>query len=229
MPWEGHRGHLIRSAGNAQVSLETVEVWREPIPNVRGYEGLIVLGGSPNVDQNTVYSFLKAEKEAIREALHRGMAYMGFCLGHQLLADVLGAKVGPNFCRSIGFVGGHVTTGGRKHPLKQGLPKSFSLFKWHSQAVLPPLPKGVEVLITSAACQVEAISVEGRPHIVGLQFDNQSATVADVRIWLEADQAWLSQSPGVDPPAILKNAAEQETIMGQQFEAMFQNFIKLIP
>ena len=84
-------------------------------------------------------------------------------------------------------------------------------------------------MITSAACQVEALSVEGRPYIVGLQFDNQSATVADVRVWLEADEAWVSQPPGVDTSAILKNAAEQEVAMGEQFETMFGNFLSLIP
>ena len=153
---------------------------------------------------------------------------MGFCLGHQLLAEALGAKIGPNFCRSVGFVSGHLTKEGRRHPVLKGLPKSFSLFKWHSQAVLPPLPKGVEVLITSAACQVEAISVEDRPHVMGLQFDNPSGTVQDVRAWLEADEAWISKPPGVDTSAILRHAAEQEEALGNQFETMFQNYVKLM-
>jgi GMP synthase-like glutamine amidotransferase len=229
MSWEGPGLHLIRAAEKHGVYLHVLEVWHEPIPDLRDYQGLIVLGGSANVDQEKAYPFLKGEKKAIREALDRDMAYMGFCLGHQLLAEALGAKVGPNFCRSIGFVEGHTTKGGRQHPLMHGLPKSFSLFKWHSQAVSPPLPKGVEVLITSAACQVEAISVEDRPQVVGLQFDNQSATVADIRVWLEADEAWLSQPPGVDPSVILKNAVEQEAIIGQQFETMFENYLQLIP
>ena len=229
MPWEGPGGHLVRSAKRARVFLDIIQVWRQSIPDVRSYDGLVVLGGSPNVNQETAYPYLKTEKRAIREALDKDKAYMGFCLGHQLLAQALGAKVGPNFCRSIGYVKGHVTNGGRQHPLLHGLPKSFSLFKWHSQAVLPPLPKGLEVLITSAACQVEAISVEDKPHVIGLQFDNQSATTKDVKLWLEADQAWLSQPPGVDPSAILKHAAEKEKTMGKQFESMFQNFIKLIP
>lgn len=229
MPWEAPGRHLVQAAEKQGVYLHVVEVWHEAIPDVNDYDGLIVLGGSPNVDQENVYPYLKEEKKIIRQALNKDKAYLGFCLGHQLLADVLGAKVEPNFCRSIGFIGGYTTKNGRKHPLLETLPKSMSLFKWHSQAVSPPLPKGVEVLITSAACQVEAISVENRPHVVGLQFDNQSATVDDISIWLQADEAWLSQPPGVDPSAILKNAVEQETTMGKQFETMFENFIRLIP
>jgi hypothetical protein len=94
--------------------------------------------------------------------------------------------------------------------------------------VLPPLPKGIEVLVTSAACQVEGISVENRPYLMGLQFDNQSATVVDARQWLQADEAWLSRPPGVDPATILRDAADKEALMGRQFEIIFKNFIRLI-
>jgi GMP synthase-like glutamine amidotransferase len=229
MSWEEPGRHLVHAAEEQDVSLHVLEVWHESIPDVRDYDGLIVLGGSPNVDQENAFPFLKNEKEALRQVLNQGKAYLGFCLGHQLLAEALGAKVAANFCRSIGFVEGHATKEGTKHPLLHGLPKSFPLFKWHSQAVFPPLPKGVDVLITSAACQVEAISVEGKSHIVGLQFDNQSATVADIRAWLKADEAWLSQPPGVDTSAILKNATQQEALMGKQFHTLFRNFVQLIP
>ncbi|MDY6987808.1 MAG: type 1 glutamine amidotransferase [Thermodesulfobacteriota bacterium] len=228
MPWEGPGRHLIRAAKKHGAHLHMVKVWREPIPDVRGYDGLIVLGGSPNVDQEGTFPFLKAEKEAVRRVIDEGVAYLGFCLGHQLLAHVLGAGVGPNFCRNVGFTDGHLTKEGRKHPVFKGSPQSFPLFKWHSQAVLPPVPKEVEVLVTSPACQIEAISIQERPHVLGFQFDNQSATVPDVRLWLEADEEWLSQPPGIDPTAVLRDAARYQTAVGAQFQALFSNYLNLI-
>jgi GMP synthase-like glutamine amidotransferase len=228
MPWEGPGQHLIRSAKERKVRLEIVEVWHEPIPDIRSYDGLIVLGGSPNVDQENEYPYLKSEKEAIRRVLDKDKPCLGFCLGHQLLAEALGAKIGPNFCRSVGFVQGHLTKHGRKHPLFSGMPRSFPLFKWHAQAVLPPLPKQIEGMVTSAQCQVEGISVVGRPHIVGLQFDNHAATISDVRDWVEGDEKWLSQPPSVDMTALVKLAEKQEVFMGEQFELMFSNYIKSI-
>jgi GMP synthase-like glutamine amidotransferase len=229
MSWEKPGHHLVEAAQAQNVSLEVVEVWRQPIPDVTPYDGVIVLGGTPNVDQEKQYPFLKEEKKAISKILRSNKGYLGFCLGHQLLADALGAKVGSNFCRNVGFIEGHVTKEGRDHPLFSGMDNSFSLFKWHAQAVLPPLPKEIEVLVTSAYCQVEALSVKDRPFLVGFQFDNQSATVTDVRHWLEADEAWLSQPPGVNTTAILKDAEEKETLMGEQFKKMFANFIALVP
>jgi GMP synthase (glutamine-hydrolysing) len=228
MSWEGPGRHLVEAANRENVSMDIVEVWREPIPDVGRYDGLIVLGGGPNVDQEKEYPFLRDEKRAIHGAIENDKAYLGFCLGHQLLAEALGGRVGPNYCRSIGFIEGHLTKEGRNHPAFADIPKSFPLFKWHSQAVLPPLPKGIEVLVTSAACQVEGISVENRPYLMGLQFDNQSATVVDARQWLQADEAWLSQPPGVDPAAILRDAADKEAPVGRQFEILFRNFVQLI-
>jgi hypothetical protein len=44
------------------------------------------------------------KKEVIHLVLKADKAYLGFCLGHQLLADALKARIGPNFCRSVGFI-----------------------------------------------------------------------------------------------------------------------------
>lgn len=230
MPWEGPGEYLIRSAEKFNVSLHIVEVWRRPIPDIGLYDGLIILGGSPNVDQEDKYPFLKAEKEAIHRALELNMPYLGFCLGHQLLADAMRAKVRQNFRHSIGFIEGRLTKNGLDHPLFRGIPSSFPLFKWHSQAVLQPFPKEIEVLATSADCEVEAISVKGRPHIVGLQFDNQSANHEDVREWLEADQDWLSSLPQsrIDITSVLANARKLDSIMEDQFETIFRNYINII-
>ena len=115
---------------------------------------IIDLNKDGNVDQEDEYPFLRAEKTAIRHMVEHDKSYLGFCLGHQLLADVLGAKVGPNTCRSVGFIEGSLTSQGQQHPLFRNLPNSFPLFKWHGQAALPPLPNHVEVLVTSQDCQV---------------------------------------------------------------------------
>ena len=218
----------MRSAQICGVLLHAVEVWHKPIPDIGSYDGLIVLGGCPNADQEKEYPFLKAEKKVIRRAIEADMPYLGFCLGHQLLADALKARIGPNFRRSVGFIEGHLTINGRKHAMFGGMPRSLPLFKWHGQAVLPPLPKEIQALVTSTECEVEAISVRERPHIIGLQFDNHAAAVSDVRGWVEGDENWLSEPPSVDIEALIKDADKHEAFIGEQFDLMFSNYIKLI-
>ena len=227
MDWEGPGVHLVRSARNLGVNLEIIEVWHQDIPDLAPYDGLIVLGGSPNVDQEKQYPFLGAEKSAIRQALATDKPYLGFCLGHQLLGDVLEMKVGPNPKRSIGFIQGHLTSPGREHPLFQNLPNTFPLFKWHAQAVLAPVPEQVDILVTSADCEVEAISLKGSPHVVGLQFDNHAASRQDIATWLEGDRQWLSQMVEVNPAVVLADAVELEASMGEHFERLFGNYLEL--
>jgi GMP synthase (glutamine-hydrolysing) len=225
--WEKPGQFLLRAATSNAVHLDIVEVWHEPIPDIRLYRGLIVLGGSPNIDQEGQYPFLKAEKAIIRRAVYEDMPYLGFCLGHQLLAQILGATVGANFCKSVGFVQCEVTKNGCSHPIFQGLPRSFLAFKWHSRAVLPPLPKHLHTLATSKDCQVEAISFEGKSHIIGLQFDNHAASPSDVKEWVHGDGEWLSRSPRVNPGSILNDAMKMKGTMGAQFDIMFRNYLKL--
>ncbi len=104
----------------------------------------------------------------------------------------LGAKVGPNFQSSIGYIQGFLTHEGRIHPAFKGFPQHMPLFKWHAQAVQEPLPSCINILATSAECQVEAISLQGRPHILGLQFDNHAATPENVKNWINMDSKWLT-------------------------------------
>jgi GMP synthase-like glutamine amidotransferase len=229
MDWEGPGKHLDRAAEIQGLHLDVIEVWHQTIPNLASYDGLIVLGGSPNVDQEDEYPFLRAEKAAIREVLEADKPYLGFCLGHQLLAHVLGLKVGPNSCRSVGFIEGHLTRHGRQHPIFYNLPSTIPLFKWHAQAVMPPVPKHVDILATSVECDVEAISLNGSPHIVGFQFDNHAGSRDDVATWIEGDRSWLSGPPEVDTSAMLADAGRNETHVGEQFGLVFDNYLKLIP
>lgn len=228
-PWEGPGIHLVSAFARHDLKFHIIHAWKEDIPEVTSYDAMIVLGGGPNVDQDAIYPFLLEEKKAIRNAVANDLPYLGFCLGHQLLADVLGARVGPNFQSSIGYTEGFLTHEGRKHPLFKGLPKKMPLFKWHGQSVQEPLPEHIKVLATSSECQVEAISIQGRSHILGLQFDNHTAP-GNVKEWLIMDSKWLSSLTDrkIDPAVILADARKYSDSIDSQFAKLFDNFFSLI-
>ena len=67
----------------------------EAIPSLADYDLLWVMGGPMDTFEEDIHPWLVAEKEAIREAVAvRGLPFIGFCLGHQLLADAMGGEVG---------------------------------------------------------------------------------------------------------------------------------------
>ena len=229
-PWEKPGQFLVSALKSHHIKMEVIRVWKEAIPALNGYMALIVLGGGPNVDQEHLYPFLAEEKKVIRNAIARDMPYLGFCLGHQLLADALGAEVGANFQSSIGYIKGFLTHDGRIHPAFKGLPQEFPLFKWHAQAVLGPLPGHINILATSSECQVEAISVHERPHIIGLQFDNHAANQKNVQEWLTMDSKWLASLKDftLNPAAIIDDASRNQANIRNHFAKLCDNFFALI-
>jgi GMP synthase-like glutamine amidotransferase len=225
MPWEGPGEHLLAALLALGVPYRVAEAWREPLPGPDAFDGLIVLGGSPNVDEDEQFPYLKPLKDLIRQTIESGRAYLGFCLGHQLLAHVLGCRVGPLPKKSVGFITGHLTPRGLAHPAFQGLPQELDLFKWHGQGVHLPLPLGLAILATSPAATVEALGLIANPRVVGLQFDNHAGP-EDVKRWLDNDADWALSASGADPAAIMAKARALAPLMAQYFHRFMGNFCR---
>lgn len=226
--WTGPGLYLQQAAKHLKVEFETVKVWRQGIPDPTQFDGLIVLGGRLDEHQTSM-PFWKEELMTIRQAIAADRPYLGIGLGHHLLAEAQGAKIGRNYCASIGFVEGYLTKAGREHPVFKGLPSTLSLFKWHDHAVLEPLPKSLSILATSVECQVEAISVPGRPHIIGVQFVNHAGDLDDVENYWHKDEKWVRSLNGkyVNPAELLMDARKIHERMARQFEIFFRNFVRL--
>jgi GMP synthase-like glutamine amidotransferase len=226
MDWEGPGGHLLTGLAEAGIAYQVVEAWHEPLPGLESFAGMIVLGGGPNVNEEEEFPYLRPLKGLIRECLASGRAYLGFCLGHQLLAHVLGCEVAPLPQKSVGFITGRLTPRGLAHPAFAGLPEHLDLFKWHGQGVHLPVPHGVTILATSAAAAVEALGLKDNPRVVGLQFDNH-ADATDAARWLECDRDWALSGTDVDPQQVIARARTLETRIGQEFRLFLRNFFRV--
>ena len=111
----GHIGTALREAG-AQVV--TVEAWREPQwPDIADIAGLVVLGGTMNVDQLDDHPFLEQTRDLMADAIERDIPTLGVCLGSQMMARVLGAEVFRADGRNALFSQLELTDEGRADPL----------------------------------------------------------------------------------------------------------------
>ncbi|ADH84842.1 type 1 glutamine amidotransferase [Desulfurivibrio alkaliphilus] len=229
-PWEGPGQFLLAAARKLKIRLQVTRVWQEAIPDPLNFDALLILGGGANVDQEKQFPYLREEKEVIRRVVAADLPCLGICLGHQLLAEALGARVGPNFCSSVGFVEGYLTSHGRQHPAFAGMKSPLPLFKWHGYTVLEPLPGHLQVLMTSDHCQVEALSVAGRPHLLGLQSDNHAADPRDVGLWLEQDRQWLAslRDQRVDPSWVLAQSRRYRAAIAADFQRLLGNYLRML-
>ncbi|MEN8258230.1 MAG: type 1 glutamine amidotransferase [Thermodesulfobacteriota bacterium] len=225
-PWEGPGRFLLQAAESNNIELCIIKAWESIFPSPATYHGFVFLGGSAHVHEENRYPFLVPEKKSIEEILTADRPCLGICLGHQLLASVLGAQIGPNFCHSIGVSKAFLTANGRNHPIFKSIESPFPTFKWHAQAVIPPVPRYFHILATSQECQVEAFAIKGRPHIIGIQFDNHAAHPDDAATWYDQDKEWLNSLTPAPIDKKLLHARldlEKDKIMAQ-FKELFSAF-----
>lgn len=140
----------------------------ESIPDLDNFDALWVMGGPMDVWEEEKYPWLVNEKATIREAvMERKLPYLGFCLGHQLLADALGGEVGWADNPEIGMLDIEMSEQGLTSPFLQNLPNELKCLQWHSVEV-KSTPNDAKVLASSNACAIQAMSL-GK-HALSVQF-----------------------------------------------------------
>lgn len=135
-------------------------------PALSDFDWLVIMGGPMNVRDENKYSWLKAEKEFIKSTIKADKIIIGICLGAQILAKALGAKVYPNRKKEIGWFPVFITENGRKNKILNDLPASLTVFHWHGDTF--DLPEAAINLFQTDVCTNQAFIYDDR--ILGLQF-----------------------------------------------------------
>jgi GMP synthase-like glutamine amidotransferase len=219
----GLLGRLMREQG---IVWDTVELDEgETIPSLDGYDALLVFGGPMNVDEEERFPWLRDEVEAIRAAAGRDLPYLGFCLGAQLLAKALGARVTEASEPEIGIMPVTLTTAGRSDPLLVGLAPAPLVFQWHADTFA--VPCGATLLASSAVCPNQAFR-HGRA--CGLQF-HLEVTPDMVRAWSDVPEYRASlerrRGPGA-AEALLEETEGHVKALEEACSIVFQNFLGLV-
>ena len=135
----------------------------DPVPRADRTGALIALGGPMSVNDEDALPWLRPEKQLVRDTVARGTPVLGVCLGAQLIASALGARVYRGAAREIGWFPVYGVPG--VTPSFQ-LPSETLVFHWHGETF--DLPAGAVRLAGSTACANQAFQV-GR-NVVALQF-----------------------------------------------------------
>jgi len=163
VPFEG-LGSIESWVDRRQSGWSTTRFFDSPtLPSIAGLDLIIALGGPMSVNDETALPWLKDEKQFLREAIRTGIPVLGICLGAQLIANALGARVYPGVQKEIGWY----DIDSVADPADVfAFPARMQVMHWHGETF--DLPPGAVRLARSAACENQAFRI-GR-HVLGLQF-----------------------------------------------------------
>lgn len=155
---------------------------------------VVVLGGPIGVYEADAYPFITSEIAAVAARLGAGKPTLGICLGAQMMAAALGARVAPGPVKEIGFAPLTLTEAGKASVLAPLV--SSPVLHWHGDNC--DLPAGCERLASTAHCPVQAFV--RTPSQLALQFHLETEP-ARLETWLVGHTVELGKA-GIDPCAL---------------------------
>lgn len=170
------------------------------LPDFLGFDLVIAMGGPMSVNDESVFPWLRTEKQFLREAIKHGVSVLGVCLGAQLIASALGCRVYPNQVKEIGWF--PIEPTGAAATAFQ-FPRC-RVFHWHGETF--DLPAGAVHLARSRACENQAFQV--KQNVMGLQFHLET-TPESARALIENCSDELVPGPCIQSASELRAVPKQ--------------------
>jgi len=181
--------------------------------------GLIVLGG-PMAVYEAEHTFLRTESGLVERALTAGRPVLGICLGAQLIASALGARVYAGERREVGWAPITLTPEGRDDSVFGVLEPELTVFHMHGDTY--ELPADAKNLARSALYEQQAF--RWGDVVYGLQFHLEFTETMIQKLASEAGSRAYITGAGVDPQALVRGAATHVRRLGTVVEKVFSEF-----
>ncbi len=172
------------------IPYEVIEIENEPIPDTAMFDTLVIMGGPMSVNESDTYTFIKKEEELVRDFLKINKKILGICLGAQIMAKALGAKVYKGPAPEIGWHDIELTEAGIRdtmmkkialHPKAGDFWKKFRVFHWHGETF--DIPPGADRLAKSTLYPNQAFKYENDAYAFQFHIEVTKDMVYD---WLSA-------------------------------------------
>jgi GMP synthase (glutamine-hydrolysing) len=192
----------------------------EPLPTSDDYDLLLIMGGPMSIYDYATYPWLKDEKWFIEEALDNNKHIIGICLGAQILADVLGARISKNDDVEIGWFPIRKTQQA-KSTIFDSLPENFTTFHWHGDTF--EIPQGGVWVAESEACRNQAFLYSN--NVLGLQY-HMEITKESINDMLKHAKADISEGPYIQTPEqIIKGMRKNIKENNKMTRLLIDNFL----
>jgi GMP synthase-like glutamine amidotransferase len=206
------------------VDIQRVELDRgETLPPWSEFDALIAMGGPMSVNDDADHPWLTDEKRAIADAVHAGVPFWGVCLGVQLLAASLGARVYPGPAPEVGLMNVTLSDAALADPMFEGLPREVLTLQWHGDTF--DLPDGAVALAGSPAYPNQAFRWGERAY--GVQFHLEVSTeMAKEWATVPAYEEYLERVHGAGAlPRLIGELEEAADTMRSRGRTLFERWL----
>ena len=225
-------GYILDLMQEDNFNLTTIELDEgEKIPsNLEQFDGMFCMGGPMDTWMENDYPWLIDEKKKIKEfVVDLKKPYLGFCLGCQLLGEVIGGKVVKSIPPEIGILDISMSNSYLNDHIFNGFHSSFKALQWHSYEV-QDLENNNNVTLLGSSPTTKYQIFKYKNHAYGIQFhiEIKDNTVSQWGCVPEYEKA-LEDSLGKD--ALRKfdlKAQENMKFMNVNAENLYKNFKKIL-
>ncbi len=181
---------------------------------------LVVLGGPIGAYDEADYPFLVDECALLERRIAAGRPLLGICLGAQLLAKALGARVYPGAQKEIGWGCIALTEAGHLSPLAHLGDATTPVLHWHGDTF--DLPAGAVRLASTALYENQAFAVGDA--LLGLQF-HPEVTPAGLEHWFVGHAGEIAATAGVRLAELRTGARRYGEALARAGGAMFADWL----
>lgn len=203
----------------------------ETIPeDLNGFDAMLCMGGPMDTWMEDDYPWLVEEKRRIREwVVELQKPFLGFCLGCQLLGEVLGGKVQASQPAEIGVLDIRMTAAARRDALFGGYPETIQAVQWHSYEVVD-LEHNPDITLLGSSTSTRYQIFKYREHAYAVQF-HVEVRADTVMQWgrIAEYKAALEDSLGAGALTGFERAARAAMPeMNRLAQLLYENFKRLL-